>query len=102
MLSPQPLRKMNVARLSPIRSEGRAAIKNNLQGDWLQFLLGSGRKTTRLVCGLIVRWHGHHHFAIESPTPIMIHWATAAGLQCCGVIAGAPQLGWQLSVRVGP
>ena len=85
----------------PVR-EGRAAIKNNLQGDWLQF---SWDPDANNALGLWLTrggWHGHHHFAIEPTNANHDSLATAAGLQCCGVIAGGASIGWQLSVRVGP
>jgi hypothetical protein len=85
----------------PVR-EGRAAIKNSIQGDGLQFTWDPDANN---ALGLWLNrggWHGHHHFAIEPTNANHDSLAIAAGLQCCGLIAGGASTGWQLSVRVGP
>jgi hypothetical protein len=85
----------------PVR-EGRAAIKSNLQGDWLEFTWDPDENNALGLWLSRGGWHGHHHFAIEPTNADHDSLATAAGLQCCGVIAGGASTGWQLSVRVGP
>jgi hypothetical protein len=85
----------------PVR-EGRAAIKNSVQGDWLEFTWDAD---TNNALGLWLTrggWHGHHHFAIEPTNAAHDSLAVAAGLQHGGVIAGCASTGWQLSIRLGP
>jgi galactose mutarotase-like enzyme len=85
----------------PVR-DGTAAIKNNVQGDRLQFTWDAGANNTLGLWLTRGGWHGHHHFAIEPTNANHDSLAAAAGLQRCGVIAGSGSTGWQLSVRVGP
>jgi hypothetical protein len=82
--------------------EGRAAIRNSVQGDWLQFTWDPDANNALGLWLTRGGWHGHHHFAIEPTNANHESLAAAAGLQQCGVIAGGASTGWQLSVRIGP
>jgi Aldose 1-epimerase len=96
-----PQKKCCKAFGHPVR-EGMAAIKNSVQGDWLQFTWDPDANNSLGLWLTRGGWHGHHHFAIEPTNANHDSLATAAGLQRCGVIAGSASTGWQLSVRVGP
>ncbi|HEV7928379.1 MAG TPA: hypothetical protein VGR14_23705 [Verrucomicrobiae bacterium] len=101
VVSRTPQNKCSKVFAHPVR-EGTAAIQNNVQGDRLEF---TWDPEVNNALGLWLNrggWHGHHHFAIEPTNANHDSLAIAAGLQCCGVIAGNASTAWQLSVRVGP
>jgi hypothetical protein len=99
--SATPQNKCCKAFAHPLR-EGRAAIKNGVHRDWLQFTWDPDANNSLGLWLTRGGWHAHHHFAIEPTNADHDSLAAAAGLQRCGVIAGGASTGWQLSVRAGP
>jgi hypothetical protein len=81
--------------------EGTAAIKNQTQGDRLQFIWDSAANNTLGLWLTRGGWHGHHHLAIEPTNAYHDSLAIAAGFQRCGVVAARGSIRWRLSVRAG-
>ena len=82
---------------SPVR-EGWAAIKNNTNGDRLQFNWNPSENDTLGVWLTRGGWHGHHHFAMEPSNANHDSLAVAAGVQRCGEIAGGCSATWEISI----
>ncbi len=96
-----PQKKCSKAFARPVR-EGRAALRNNIHGDRLQFTWDPAANNTLGLWLSRGGWHGHHHFAIEPTNADHDSLAVAAGLQRCGVVAGGGSTRWTLSVCAGP
>ncbi len=94
--------EMHCAKIfaSPVQ-EGRAAIKNEAQGDGLEFTWDPAENN---VLGLWLTrggWHGHHHFAIEPTNANHDSLAIAASRQSGGTVPGNHSVHWHLTLRVG-
>ncbi len=85
---------------SPV-NEGWAAVKNERQGDRLEFAWDPEENDTLGLWLSRGGWHGHHHFAIEPTNASDDSLVVAAGRKHCGTIAGHSSATWQLSMRVG-
>jgi galactose mutarotase-like enzyme len=95
-----PQKKCCKAFGHPIQ-EGTAAIKNQIQGDRLQFIWDPAANNTLGLWLTRGGWHGHHHLAIEPTNADHDSLAIAAELQRCGVVAAGGSTRWRLSVRAG-
>jgi hypothetical protein len=82
-------------------SEGWAAIKNEAQGDRLEFAWDSAENNTLGLWLTRGGWHGHHHFAMEPTNAGDDSLAVAAVRKHCGAVAGNGSVTWQLCLRVG-
>jgi hypothetical protein len=81
--------------------EGWAAIKNEIQGDRLEFAwdpVVNNALGLWLTCG---GWHGHHHFAIEPTNANDDSLVVAASRNRSGTVPGNGSVAWQLGLRVG-
>jgi len=84
----------------PVR-EGWAAIKNETQGDRLEFAWDPVENN---ALGLWLNrggWHGHHHFAIEPTNANHDSLVVAAGRNRSGAVPANGSVAWQLRLRVG-
>jgi len=93
---------MNCAKTfaSPV-SEGWAAIKNEKQGDRLEFIWDPAENNALGLWLTRGGWHGHHHFALEPTNANNDSLAVAAIRRQCGTIAGYGSTTWVLSLKVG-
>lgn len=96
-----PPEKCSKAFARPVH-EGRATVKNKVQGDSLRFAWDGAANNTLGLWLTRGGWHGHHHFALEPTNADHDSLAAAAAAQRCGVVAAGASAAWQLSVHVGP
>jgi galactose mutarotase-like enzyme len=85
---------------SPV-SEGWAAVKNESQGDRLEFAWDPAENNALGMWLTRGGWHGHHHFAIEPTNANDDSLLVATGRNSCGSVAGNDSVAWQLSLKVG-
>ncbi len=95
-----PAKNCAKAFARPIR-EAWAAIKNEAQGDRLEFAWDAVENNTLGLWLTRGGWHGHHHFAIEPTNAGDDSLTVAAGRKHCGTVAGNGSVTWQLGLRVG-
>ena len=81
--------------------EGRAAIKNEAQGDRLEFVWDAAENNGLGLWLTRGGWHGHHHFALEPTNAADDSLAVAAGQKRCGTVAAGGTVAWRLFLRVG-
>lgn len=84
----------------PIR-EGWAAVKNEAQGDRLEFVWDAAENNALGLWLTRGGWHGHHHFALEPTNAADDSLAVAAGQKRCGTVAAGGAVTWRLLLRVG-
>jgi galactose mutarotase-like enzyme len=82
-------------------SEGTVAIKNEAQGDRLEFNWSVEENNSLGLWLSRGGWHGHDHFAVEPTNADDDSLAIAAGRKHCGTVAGHGTASWQLCLRVG-
>lgn len=82
-------------------SEGRAAVKNDVTGDCLEFIWDSLQNNSLGLWITRGGWHGYHHFAIEPSNADHDCLTTALERNCCGVVAAHGSVNWELTMRVG-
>ncbi|HWD18340.1 MAG TPA: hypothetical protein VHB20_03610 [Verrucomicrobiae bacterium] len=78
-----------------------AAVKNEAQGDRLEFAWDAKDHNTLGLWLTRGGWHGHHHFAIEPTNADDDSLAVAAARGACGSIAARSSAQWRISLRVG-
>jgi galactose mutarotase-like enzyme len=81
--------------------EGRAAIKNEAQGDRLEFVWDPVENNALGLWLTRGGWHGHHHFAIEPTNANHDSLVVAADHNRSGAVAGNSSVTWQILLRVG-
>lgn len=82
-------------------SEGWAAVKNESQGDRLEFVWNPAENNSLGLWLTRGGWHGHHHFAIEPTNADDDSLVAAAERKRCGSVAGHSSVEWQISLKVG-
>jgi hypothetical protein len=80
---------------------GLAAVRNEINGDRLEFEWDSVENNTLGLWLTRGGWHGHHHFAIEPTNADEDVLALAAERKRCGIVAAADSVTWQIRLRVG-
>jgi galactose mutarotase-like enzyme len=80
---------------------GWAAVKNEAQGDRLEFVWDPAENDSLGLWLTRGGWHGHHHFAIEPTNAPDDSLVVAAGRNQCGAVAGHSSVEWRLILKVG-
>jgi galactose mutarotase-like enzyme len=82
-------------------TEGLSAVSNHATGDRLEFEWDPTENSTLGLWLTRGGWHGHHHFALEPMNADTDALPQAVERNCCGVVAAAGSVTWQIRLRVG-